>query len=1006
MIGFFLSGFLLGWPAEAQPDAKRMFKKYSTRDGLLNNGIYSLALNKNGLWWISTGIGLQRFNGYDFETWDQSADTSATNKLGAQNVYEDSRGNVWVFNFSDHFVFPAYHNKFILVGIDSTKKIPNAGYYPVPILEKDGRVWCFQSNIGFFGFNMQTYKADTLVRVIFKGNQNEKITSLPFCGADETGAAWATHDFKDSSYIVRFKPSEAIKKYSLPIKKYGKLKAYMPVGDNKFLFLSTTYTALCMGDDFNNPIKILSKENIPGNFIRGLPYLKLKVYDSGSTIFPGEKGIYQYMPSTQTLQRYSTSTYPNINLTRQLMFALKEDAQGNILIARDASDGLLVYYPGKLKFDLLTAPPQYFNLVYSLAAHSSGKLFASNFQMSLNVFEKDGRWIKHIELPHIENALSPSIRAMDFIDANHLAMKSLQDKLMVLNTDDYSLRDISHLFPKRAAAEKNVFDANFIRVANNELHFTHGHYVLSLKKKGKSYLVDILDSLFEESNITGITYSQQGQLIMGTSNGVYLKENGQWKKVMGTENHSIKHVTVGEGAIWAASTTGILFIENRKTVRVFNEASGLLNQFIYGILFDEEGNAWYSCNRGLGCIQKNGTIKFFTEADGLQGDEFDTQSFWKAADGKLYFGGINGITSFYPNHVLQHEVPGKIILSGMQVNGDNYPKEGRIDDVSKIELPYHQNALTFNFTLTDFSDGLSNVYVVKMDEFDKDWVNLKNTHTIRYLLATGNYTFHVKGSSDGSSWSEEFIFPITISPAWWQTSWFKALGGLLAIGLFAFVAWSYNRQKMRTLKQQLFVQQEMQKERERISRDLHDNIGAYSTSMIASTESLEQMVKGNESKELIFYLKENARNIMATIRETIWLLNSANLTVSGFTEGFINYCTNILRNYEGIEIEFKEDIANNKKLSPAVAINLLRILQEAIQNTVKHASATKINCYIKSNDRISIAITDNGQGFDTTAARRGNGLKNMKYRAGEINYELATDSNPGSGTQITLTENI
>jgi signal transduction histidine kinase len=154
------------------------------------------------------------------------------------------------------------------------------------------------------------------------------------------------------------------------------------------------------------------------------------------------------------------------------------------------------------------------------------------------------------------------------------------------------------------------------------------------------------------------------------------------------------------------------------------------------------------------------------------------------------------------------------------------------------------------------------------------------------------------------------------------------------------------------------------------------------------------------------YLKENARNILSSIRETIWLLNSKNLTVSGFTEGFINYCTNILRNFEGIEIEFREDIVYNKNLSPAVAINLLRILQEVIQNTVKHAKATKINCFIENNEQLTIIITDNGKGFDISERSYGNGLKNMKYRAAEIYFDLTLNSGPGKGTEIKLTGKV
>jgi signal transduction histidine kinase len=202
-----------------------------------------------------------------------------------------------------------------------------------------------------------------------------------------------------------------------------------------------------------------------------------------------------------------------------------------------------------------------------------------------------------------------------------------------------------------------------------------------------------------------------------------------------------------------------------------------------------------------------------------------------------------------------------------------------------------------------------------------------------------------------------------INPAWWQTVWFKWMIAFIITGLLGIIVINYNRKKTFALKQQLKVQEEMQKERERISRDLHDNIGAYSTAMIANTEYLEQAVTDKESKAKVAYLKDNAKNILSTIRETIWLLNSKNLTVSGFTDGFINYCTNILRNYDGIEIEFKEEIIQNNPLPPSTAINLLRILQEVIQNIVKHAGANKIECMIIAGEILQIKITDNGKGF-------------------------------------------
>ena len=992
----------------AQSDAGLMFKRYSTKNGMLINGVYSLDRSKNGMWWVGTGAGLQRFDGYDFENWTEAFDKSNDVHMGVQRVYEDSKGNVWVFNFGVQYYFPAGSKKYRLVTTDSSKNIIPPDVYLLPVMEKDGNIWCFEGNSGLYGINQETKKIDKFIPVIFNPLLSAMgAVTIPFLGTDENGTAWITQDYTDTNYIVQFKPGAAVKIRSLPVNKYGRLKAYIPIGDNHFLFLSTAYTAICRSDDFENPLKILTRENIPGSFIRNFCYEKLKIYNKGSVIFGGEKGLYEYIPSTQTVQPYATSVYPQLDLSRQFLFVLKEDERGNIWIGRDASDGLLIFYPGKLKFNFLKAPQQYFNIVYSLAADKKGNVIASGYQKGLNIFDKEGKWVKYIDLPKTEDGLSPSMRSMDFIDSNHLLMKSLYGKMAVLNTDNYSLRDISSLLPQYVALQRNAFDADFVHAGDNRLLFVHGNYVLQVTKRKETYAIEVTDSLMDVERLTTITVIKDGRTMLGSTQGCYLKNGNKWETVPGTGKFYIKHLSVNkDGIVWAASAAGILLLNNDRVVKTYNAASGLLNDFIYGILFDDEGNAWYSCNKGLGCIKKNGGINFFTEAAGLQGDEFDTQSFWKGNDGKLYFGGTNGISSFYPPQVLQSAVPGKTILSGLQVNGNNYPAEGRIEDILAVELPYNQNALTFNFTLSDFIDPDYNVYQVKMDGFDDDWVMLKDIHTTRYLLPHGSYKLHIKGSSDGSNWSEEFVLPITIHPAWWQTGWFKWVAGLVVIILLGAGAWYYYRRRTLKLRQQLLLQQEMQKERERISRDLHDNIGAYSSAMIANTDYLEQAVSDNESKEKVLYLKENARNILNTIRETIWLLNSKNLTISGFTEGFINYCTNILRNYEGIEIEFREDIVQNKNLSPAVAINLLRILQETIQNTVKHAKATKINCFMKSDELLTIIITDNGKGFDTTERSYGNGLKNMKYRAAEIHFDLALKSGPGKGTEITLTGKI
>lgn len=986
----------------AQPETQAVFKHFTTRNGMLSNSVYSFEPGKNGLFWVASGVGLQRFDGYGFENWNQPENPVDELFFGANQVFEDSIGNVWVFNMVRHFVFPAHSNKYIQVNTDSISGTDITNF-ALPVMEKNGTVWCFHSNSGFSGYNIHTLKADKFIPLKFKNEVNENRLSYPFTGVDENGAAWISQDFEDSSYIVRFKPDDEILKLSLPVKKYGRLKGFIPIGNNRFLFLSTAYSAIYSDPGFSKPEKMLSTKNIPGNFIRGLPYEILKLNNKGSIIFPGEQGIYEFDPVSEKLQLFISSEDVKTNLSRQFMFVINEDQWGNIWIGRDASDGLLMFFPKKLKFDLHPAPPEYFNLVYSLAVGNDGRLFAANFQKGINVFDEKGNWQKYIELPKSEHDLNPSIRTMNFVGENYLVMKSLFCKLFVLNTDNDRVRDISNLVPQNVISQKNVFDAVFFKSGENELQFTHGDYILNFESKAGKFNVTVIDSLKNGKKISALTYTKNGSTYIGTEDGVYLKEGNNWVFIEGTENYYIKYLTIDKnGILWAATTHGILCIKGKKIIKVYNAENGLLNEMIYGILFDDEENAWYSSNRGLGCIQKNGMLRFYSVADGLQGDEFDTQSFWKGNDGRLYFGGTNGINSFYPDQVLEDEYPGTIILSGLQVNGNNYPLNGRVEDVSELRLDHNMNSLSLAFTLTNFSDAEYNVYQVKMDGFDDSWVNLGNTHSTRYHLMPGDYVFRIKGSSDGSNWSEEFTLPVKIKQAWWQNEWIKWGLGLTAIIIIGFGFWLWNRRKANKLRLELNMQMEMQKERDRISRDLHDNIGAYSSALIANADDIEIAADGLETKQKVVLLKENARNIMVSIRETIWLLNSKNLTISGFSEGFMNYCTNILRNFEGIDIEFTEEILVNHELLPAEAINLLRILQEVIQNIVKHANATKINCSVKSENELTIVISDNGKGFDIVEINKGNGFKNMKYRVLEILFQFEINSKPGEGTEITL----
>lgn len=194
-----------------------------------------------------------------------------------------------------------------------------------------------------------------------------------------------------------------------------------------------------------------------------------------------------------------------------------------------------------------------------------------------------------------------------------------------------------------------------------------------------------------------------------------------------------------------------------------------------------------------------------------------------------------------------------------------------------------------------------------------------------------------------------------------------------------------------------------EKERKRISRDLHDNIGAYATVLLANAEKLKNQATGNGIQQTAENVSENAQSIMGSIQETIWVLNNDVITITDFSDRVKVFSKKMLKYAPGIQITFNEQLNTNDVLSPAEALHLFRIMQEAMQNTIKHAKPENITVSIKSGEALFISIKDDGIGFKNNVAG-GNGLVNMQHRAKEAGYQWNIFSME-SGTEITLQKN-
>jgi signal transduction histidine kinase len=189
-------------------------------------------------------------------------------------------------------------------------------------------------------------------------------------------------------------------------------------------------------------------------------------------------------------------------------------------------------------------------------------------------------------------------------------------------------------------------------------------------------------------------------------------------------------------------------------------------------------------------------------------------------------------------------------------------------------------------------------------------------------------------------------------------------------------------------------------ERQRISRDLHDNMGAYTSALIANV----QKVRNDQGQtDDLDKMQSNAESILGSLRDTIWVLNNKEISVHELNDQFKNYVFKVLRNFEHISFNAKEAIEKDSILSSATALHIHKILQEIIQNIIKHSKATQLQYTVSVKEHIVFTIQDNGIGFEPTKEVYGNGLGNMQWRAKEAGITLQIDSQRMQGSSITLT---
>jgi signal transduction histidine kinase/DNA-binding response OmpR family regulator/ligand-binding sensor domain-containing protein len=316
------------------------------------------------------------------------------------------------------------------------------------------------------------------------------------------------------------------------------------------------------------------------------------------------------------------------------------------------------------------------------------------------------------------------------------------------------------------------------------------------------------------SEVIAAERSKNGTWWIGTLNGLYKAEpdgNGQvrFSAIKAEKNNrnslpsnSIKSLLpdpADPNLLWIGTNghgMSRLDISNNQFTH-YTTKNGLPDDVVYGILADDEKphNLWISTNRGLTRFSpETGLFQYYFKSDGLQDNEFNTFASYKSASGKLFFGGVNGLTVFDPKDLIAHSQPPQVRLTGLKINGvDIGPRDSialiqtDVAFLERLELPFSQNSIVLQFAATDYTAPQRNQFAYYLEGAEPQWAHRGFEHTAQYLnLAPGTYTFRVKAANSSGVWNEQpTALTIVIYAPWYRTWWaYLMYAGLLALSLF------------------------------------------------------------------------------------------------------------------------------------------------------------------------------------------------------------------------------
>jgi signal transduction histidine kinase/ligand-binding sensor domain-containing protein len=528
--------------------------------------------------------------------------------------------------------------------------------------------------------------------------------------------------------------------------------------------------------------------------------------------------------------------------------------------------------------------------------------------------------------------------------------------------------------------------------------------------------------------IRGLSDDSSGSLWIATGGGLGRLRDGQFtvfRKKDGLPSDDLSSVYADpEGIVWVGTRgSGLVRFDGRNWTHITME-QGLAGNSIGYMIEDGAGHLWLGSNAGLMRVSKasltafaqnptNGIVcRGYVEADGLPSREC-TQGSQPAAcrtrDGRLWFPTTRGLVSVDPAAIQPNPYQAPVIIESVLVSGiEQNTNRLRSAPPKVVVVPPGREHLEIHYTSLHLGAAQQARFRYRLDDHETGWQEVGNLRVARYSkLPPGEYRFEVQAANEDGVWNPQATVQlIFVRPPFWKTAWFLTVASLALLGAVVATVHYVSTQKLQRQLAAMKQEEELEKERSRIARDLHDQLGA-NLMQVAMLADLAESDKDQPAE-----VESHAQQIAGTARETtraldeiVWAVNPLNDTLDSLVTYICKYAQEY---FELAGVRYRVDVPDDlprTPLPPEVRHNIFLAAKEAVNNVVKHAQATEARLRLKlAADHFVLEVEDNGRGLGASKSKTGrNGLRNMRQRLEDVGGSFSISPAPERGAVARFT---